>query len=1079
MTFFRLLFRTLYFYCKDHALLLVGLMLSSAVLTTALIIGDSMKFSLNRNAQLRLGKTTHIVHTQEKFMPVHFTYVLSDALSSPVAPVLQLRGIAGSDAVERKAGNVQIFGIDERFWIFGNSNMPELTGDNAIINKRLAEKLKIDTGDEIFVRVEKTSYVSNNVPFVPSENNSMAFRCKIVAVADENSFGNFSIETNQVTKPSIFLSIEKLSQLNFDNNICNILLIENTNISSAEIDEKIKKNWTLDVINAQIRNVDYAEQIELISDEVFLKDTILQVLKQNNLNPQPAFTYLVNEISTNDKSTPYSFVSALSDYPEFKPDTNEIIINTWLADDLKLGLNDTVQLKYYTLGAYRRLIEKTEKFVVKHITGISGYAADSMLMPGFDGFKGVDRCSDWDAGIPIDYSKIRDKDEMWWKQYKGTPKAFISYQTAVALWKNSFGNATAIRFDNNIQPDAISKTILSNISPSNVGILISDIRSEAGWSANNAVDFAQLFLSLGFFLILATILLSALLFWLMLSKRTQEQNVLRAMGIHPKMISKLYVSEGLLITIVSGIAGVFVGILVNQLLLNILNSAWNDIVRTNLIFLKINVLSLIIGFVSNLLLFGIVIYVVMHSFNKKSIKSMRIPVSENATRYKIISVTAFIAFVIVFGYSYFSKSFQNSTLFLISGFLLLVSILNAFAFSVKNSGKLLKQSISVSGIAFRNLNYNFNRNILITAILAIGVFMVITTGSYRTDFTQTARENSSGTGGFTHFIETSISLNADLNTTEGKETLALPEEISGASFVQMLQNKNDDASCLNLNRIIRPTILGVKPELLLQRNSFSFVNALRNDYKSWSVLNIPLSSNCIPAVADQSVITWGLGKSLGDSIMYVNEKGETIYLVLVAGIANSVLQGNILISEENFTKHFPSISGSNIILADLSEDEFLIEELESSLQMYGAEIQSTTERLEVFNSVTNTYLDIFMALGVIAFIIGTIGIAVVIFKSISDQKRNIAMLQAIGIPFRKIKNIYFTEFLVLMLTGIFSGSLASFFAGFHTFLLSNAGIPVMQLIVILIVFALNGILWVWAGTKLSIKTQFVDELRNE
>ena len=38
----------------------------------------------------------------------------------------------------------------------------------------------------------------------------------------------------------------------------------------------------------------------------------------------------------------------------------------------------------------------------------------------------------------IGLEKIRDKDEVYWNLYRGTPKAFISLQTASRLWKNRY-----------------------------------------------------------------------------------------------------------------------------------------------------------------------------------------------------------------------------------------------------------------------------------------------------------------------------------------------------------------------------------------------------------------------------------------------------------------------------------------------------------------------------------------------------------------------------------------------------------------------------------------------------------------
>jgi ABC-type lipoprotein release transport system permease subunit len=188
-----------------------------------------------------------------------------------------------------------------------------------------------------------------------------------------------------------------------------------------------------------------------------------------------------------------------------------------------------------------------------------------------------------------------------------------------------------------------------------------------------------------------------------------------------------------------------------------------------------------------------------------------------------------------------------------------------------------------------------------------------------------------------------------------------------------------------------------------------------------------------------------------------------------------------MISEENFIRHFPSVSGSNIILADAepNQSEALKENLQEAFNQYGADIQHATERLDTFNSVTNTYLDIFMALGIIALLIGTIGIAIVIVKSIRSEKQQLAMLQALGIKRRDIISINVLSYTFLLISGIVAGAISTFFAVFPGLMNANAPVPLILLIVIISCILLNGIVWIIAGTKLSISKRFLADIRGE
>ncbi|MDO9154031.1 MAG: FtsX-like permease family protein [Paludibacter sp.] len=1086
----KLIFRNLNYYRKEHVLLFIGLVLSTAILTAALIIGDSVKFSLNTIVEKRLGKTQQIILTQERFFPAEFSKTLSTELKTAIAPVLMLRGMAQAENTKVVLPDVQVCGIDSNFWKMGNCTMPEIKENEVIINYKLADKLQLKVGDELFTRIEKISFVTENAPFVPTDDNTIALRMKVRAIADKQCFGDFNIQTNQITPATVFFSLQQLSKLNFDGNFANLMLISENQKSVEEINKAIKNCWTIDVINLKIRSIKKQDKVELISDKVFIEDTILSILKNAGLHPEPQFTYLINFIQTKNKFTPYSFVSALSHYPNFQLKGNELIINSWLAADLGAKVNDTLRLQYFTLESFRKLKEQTTLFVVKDIVDIKGFAADSLLMPAFEGLAGVDRCSDWEAGIPVDFSKIRDKDEAWWNKYKGTPKAFIAYEMAVELWGMNFGNSTSIRFDSQADTTKIKQVILNELQPAQVGLNIYDIKNNAGWSASNAVDFAQLFLALSFFLILAAFLLSGLLFSMLVVQRRKEQGVYLSMGLSQKIIYRIFFGEGLSNALISSFVGVFAGILLSQLVLLFLNSIWYDIVRTSSIQLFINPITLFTGLITNILIAATIIFLLLKSHFKrqigelnKNINNKRI--SHTAKNQKIsfyIGVSTAILLSAIVLYNLQQGVYQNSSMFLMFGLLLLISLTSWFAFFVLKSSDSKPLIFSNIHWAMQNLRFDFKRNIIISVIISIGIFIVISTGANRVDFKRDANVNTSGTGGFDFFVETNIGVNTDFSSAKDREQLGISENLGDVTFVQLLRYKSDDASCLNLNRIVRPSVLGLNPDKFEERNAFSFIKTLSQEgYTNWEILRQPMSENCIPAVADQTVITWGLGKSLGDSIMYTNERGQTIYLVLAGGLENSVFQGNLIISEENFLKHFPSISGSNIILADV-KTEFVAqfhENLEGALRYYGVHIQSAPERLAIFNSVTNTYLDIFLALGGIALILGTFGIAIIFIRSINSRKNNYAMMQAIGISQKNIRKTIVIEFAIILFSGIIIGLLSAALASLQSLIAGNADVPFGLLFSIIIVFTANGFFWIYVGSRISVKSNFISKLRNE
>ena len=157
-------------------------------------------------------------------------------------------------------------------------------------------------------------------------------------------------------------------------------------------------------------------------------------------------TYLVNELRAGERATPYSMVTAIG-APVVPSDMrdDEILINQWLADDLQAGPGTDVALTYFLADSGARLVERTNHFRVRAVVPMTLPYADRTLMPEFPGLAKAESTHDWDAGFPLVH-KIRDQDEKYWKQWRGTPKAFVTLAAGQKMWANRFGNLTAIRF---------------------------------------------------------------------------------------------------------------------------------------------------------------------------------------------------------------------------------------------------------------------------------------------------------------------------------------------------------------------------------------------------------------------------------------------------------------------------------------------------------------------------------------------------------------------------------------------------------------------------------------------------------
>ena len=1090
MTFIKYILKSLKYYRKQHFAVFLGTLLSTAILTGALVVGDSVKYTLKNILAQRLGDVSYAMLTGERFVRAELSENIADELDTKTASVLMLPGIAINTTNKNRINTVQALGIDNKFWELSNKLMPELSAGEAIISDNIAKKLNLKINDEFLLRVQNAEIVPANAPFVNDNQASTALRLTIKAIADENNLAKFSLRNNQSAPFNVFISQDYLSEKLELIDLSNLILCSDANnIDEKTLNNALKKVWKISDASLSLNQLDSTEIFELSSSRIFIEQIFSEKIKEINIHQQPILTYFVNSIRTNNQETPYSFVAAIS---EVKSDSstildlqsNEIVINSWLADDLSINTGDTIELDYFVIGKLRTLEEKTTSFVIKKIIPMQNNLFDKTLMPSFPGLSDAGNCSDWETSIPIDLDKIRDKDEKYWEDYRGTPKAIISIENGLEMWENKFGNYTSIRFQQkNTNKEELEKLILEKINPNDINLSFQNVRLQGNNAAENGVDYGELFISLSFFIIVAALLLTILIYSIQTESRMSETGILFGLGFSRKKIISLRFSESLVTIFLGSIAGGFAGILYNKLLIYALNSVWNDAVNTNMLKVYSNPATIFIGILIGIIIALLSIYFVNRIKLRKQIITLirkSVPVIKSRLKFNLaIAILGLSGSLFIIFYTLISSAEISPTLFLIAGALFLTGFTSLISFIINPSSKNRKKSVnnhanktSIFRLAFKNTTRNKGRSIAVVVLLALGTFIIIVTGANRKTFVGTENLRQSGTGGFLFWVETTLPILHDLNTLDGKQKYNLESEniLDSINFIQFHILAGDDASCLNLNQVQQPKILGVEPSDFDSRNAFSFAKLLNKTENPWLELNKSYGENIIPAIADQTVIQWGLLKKLGDTLYYASENGEEIKLLLVAGLNSSIFQGNILISDKMFMKHFPSSSGSKTMLIERTscnlENDSCIESgiyelLNTYLSDYGIEIIFATERLSRFYSVSNTYLSVFMILGGLGIILGTFGLGIVFLRNMQDRKHELFLLNALGFQKNLIVKLVFLENLFLLISGIFTGIIAGIIGILPSLLSSAYNIPGGFMIILILLVFCNGLLWIY------------------
>ncbi|MCM8539110.1 MAG: hypothetical protein NE328_02475, partial [Lentisphaeraceae bacterium] len=421
---FKLSLKSLIFYRKQYFWIILGLILSAAILSGALTVGSSVKYSLHEMAMKRLGKINTVVDA--RLNPIKEDLV--SHLDSSAA-VLFMPGSASFK--DERVNSLFVYGIDNNFQKFF-PDLPEIKNDEAIINQRLAEKLNITDGQELVLRIQNNSLLPGDLPLTGSSEDQTAIRIKISILPEKSIAGRFSLHASQVPPENIFINLKQLQENSNMAGLINLVLSKNP---QKELQALVDEHWQPETSGLTLRKVDSDTAWELVSNRVFLPAEMVTKTSGSTI-----VTYMANEIRFGKKAIPYSIVSAMNssdkagnsfqNLPSFSG--NEIALNQWTANDLGAKVGDIINLKYYADNSDGKLIEKENEFTVKHIIKIE--SLDRNLMPSYPGIADEEHCRDWEPGIPMDLTKIRDTDEKYWETYKGTPKAVITYKKGKEIW---------------------------------------------------------------------------------------------------------------------------------------------------------------------------------------------------------------------------------------------------------------------------------------------------------------------------------------------------------------------------------------------------------------------------------------------------------------------------------------------------------------------------------------------------------------------------------------------------------------------------------------------------------------------
>ncbi|MFH1418934.1 MAG: ABC transporter permease [Planctomycetota bacterium] len=897
----------------------------------------------------------------------------------------------------------------------------------------------------------------------------------------------------------------------------------------------------------RLRRNDALGYVSLETDRLLLEPAVepeaFEAARAVGAPAVPILTYLANTIALmpaekggdgdpanrgNDAppAIPYSTVTAID--PEALPsphalrlangehaptlDRRDILLSRWAADDLRADVGDRVVMTFFVTRSFGRLETVEAVFAVRGIVAIEGWAADAGLTPEFEGITNVQRLSDWDPPFPIDMNRIREKDEQYWSQYRATPKAFVSRQAGRELWTEGhaeLGRLTSIRITaapgTSLEETAkaFEEQLRRRLDPEKVGLVFQSVREQAIASSRGSTDFGGLFTAMSFFLIASAGLIIAIMFRLGVTQRAVEIGTLLALGFRRRRVMRILLLEGTIVAAFGILAGSAGAIGYAWLMLAGLRSAswWAGAVNTPFLELHTTPLSFAIGSAVAFIVAMIAIAWAICGLTRISarallageIQSGRSAPSNKGRRIASgATVFSFLAAGALIVTSAATDALPRTGAFFASGTLMLVaSVLGLWLWLAREHRELIREpgTTALLKLGMRNMGRNRGRTLMTIALIASATFVIVAVGANRHGAPRLTDDKQSPTGGFGLICETAVPLHRDLNTVEGRDALGLADSsanlLASTTVMPFRLKPGDDASCLNLFRIDRPTILGAPPAMI-DRGGFKFAALLdghqaENAQNPWLLLRRRFDDGAVPAIVDFNTAVWLLHLGLGQDFTITDEGGQAVQLRIVAMLAGSILQGELIVSEAAFAEMFPSVEGYAFFLIDTPVENAgrLQHALEHDLNRYGFDAASAEDRLVEYMAVENTYISTFQTLGGLGLLLGTIGLAAVMLRNVTERRSEFALLRCIGYRQSSLCWMVLFENAALLVLGLVAGTVSALLAVAPHAATSPGDIPWVSLAGTLLAVALVGLATGTVAVLFSLRTQVLSSLRAE
>jgi hypothetical protein len=595
-------------------------------------------------------------------------------------------------------------------------------------------------------------------------------------------------------------------------------------------------------------------------------------------------------------------------------------------------------------------------------------------------------------------------------------------------------------------------------------------------------------------------MLVVLFFKLGIEARLKQIGVMRAAGYTTRTIRRILLSEAVLLALLGALAGVAGAVGYAHLIVYGLKTWWVGAVGTRLLAVHVSAITLIVGAAGGVVAAILCVLVSLRTVARMSPRLLLTAQAlegggtydpRRAARAKRAAAILAVAGMALLTLGFASRSAQAGGFFGAGAALLMACLLALSGWLRERNATPItgRGAWAVARLGFRSAAFRPGRSVLSAALIASAAFIIVSVDAFRRGAGELTQDPKSGTGGFALLARSELPIVQNPNDPAGREALLVQApELEQVQIARFRVRQGQDASCLNLYRPTNPTI--VAPEAsFTEAARFSFSSSLAESdaerENPWLLLRRTFPDGSVPVIADATSLQYVLHASVGDTFSMDIGAASPLVLRFVGALRDSVLQGELIMAEEQFVRLFPGQQGYRMFLiADpavttLEQGNRLAEIVEREFRPFGLDAVTTAERLEEFHRVENTYLSTFQALGGLGLLLGTIGLATVMFRNVLERRRELALLRAVGFDGRNVSRMILAETALLLGTGLGAGAVCAAIAIAPAWLGRGGAMPGTGLGLLFAAVILSGVLSSLIATRAALSGRMLESLRAE